>query len=337
MSSRKRWAIGVAGAALGACALAGLWSSGCGLQHVQLDSTGLVPLSAENAPVRVNEDGTSTITVATGVTGSTCTFPYDPLMWRVARFPIIESSDGIPVLLDTGHAPAARVTIDTAREAALPVHLEENINFAYAPQIRIGPLVVSDLLAMVDLRQWQFRVLGIPLYRMRGWTLGSPVLLTQTRYLAFDNPARQVTFGFENFEPSHEAHWRQYDLTLDSSARRPFVRVPIAGIELELLLDSAGGPRLILNPEQWEQIASSAVVLSRRRTSYPAWGGFQEVDEYAVKSLDIAGLGSTNSRVWVRRAPILDNAPPLLGLGPLAKAIVVFDVAGGKFWLGTPR
>ena len=229
------------------------------------------------------------------------------------------------------------VTIDEARRTNLPVHLGKPFDFAYRPSIRLGGLVASDLIPLVDRRQWQFQILGIPIYTMSGWMWGAPLLVSSPRYLIFNNPAKQVTFGFETFYPDEKLDWRQYDMTYDQFGR-PYLHLPVAGVDLYMLIDSGGGKGLQIEPKEWDQIASKVQVVKHRREDSPEWEGWEKGETYIVRSLNVGGLELEQSEIWVRqKTPGSDGFPPLFGLGLYRHETLVLDFQRHKLWIGSRR
>ncbi|HBJ83798.1 MAG TPA: hypothetical protein DDZ88_08015 [Verrucomicrobiales bacterium] len=86
---------------------------GC-VQMVEIKNRRITPIAEHNVPVAKTGKGEGTLTSHPVLDGTTQTFPYDPLMWHIARLPPIKSSDGFPVMLDTGLPETARVTLDTS-------------------------------------------------------------------------------------------------------------------------------------------------------------------------------------------------------------------------------
>ncbi len=301
-----------------------LFHGGCGLRQVRLHPqdlatgpVGVAPIWSEPAPMVLR--------------GATSSFPYDPLMWGLAQFPCIRSPHGDLVMLDTGLHDPARLTPDVARDQRYPAQLGEERCLAFVKQLQLGELTATNVMPVIETRQWQFHMLGLPLFKVQGWWWWGMPLLNQVRYLAFDNPGRKATFGMEDFQPGAGRRWEQYDMAHDR-AGMAFVRLPVNGVELDLLADSGGGPRLILSRKHWQAIAPRTRVISRSKSRYPPWYGFEEIDVYRVKGLEIGPSRRGVTDIWVRQSDAKVRSS-LLGLGPLSDSVIVFDFAHRKFWI----
>jgi hypothetical protein len=302
--------------------------SGCGLRLAQLDRGGTVPLDEHNSPTTAEGTG-HRIQASSILHGQTSTFSYDTNLWRFAKLPGVKCDDGI-VMLDTGLNSTAFVSIDVVKQHRYPAHLGEPVDFAYIKQVDFGKISITDLLAAIRSDQWQFHVLSIPIYRLRGWALGM-ALFRQSSYLLFDNSKRQATISFEAFQPSADRKWTCYEMITENYW--PKVKLQIAGQTIQMVVDSGGGPKLILNPPQWQMIRNHVEILRHWSDKYPTWGGFQEVDAYKLKRLSIGEIELSNATVWVRRGKMLET-PPLIGLGPFGQATLVWDFQRNRFWIG---
>jgi hypothetical protein len=312
--------------------------AGCGLRYVELDRRGVTQINATNAPVTTQPDGSSSVRFQPTLRGATTSLPYDGILWRFARLPAVRAADGNLALLDTGMGDVARATLDVVKDGRHPAHLGDDIQFAHLKTLAIGSAVATDVPVVVETHQWQVRALGLPLYRTRGWVLGMP-LLEQAKYVAFDNGRRRATIGFEPFDPatrSQELEWASYEMTIIDG--RPHVRLPVAGRTIEMLADSAGGPRLILRRADWDEIAGGVRVTRHRVEQYPTWGGHQSVDAYRVRRLPFGPLTLRNETVWVLRGDPA-NVVSAFGLGLFddERAVAVWDFAAGRFWIGRRR
>jgi hypothetical protein len=307
-------------------------SAGCGLRYRELGHRGVVPLSYVNSPATQRAEGGNRIEVQSTFAGETQTFRYDGTLWRFAKLPYVRADNRDLVMLDTGMSTdIARATLDVVRGGKHPAHLSKDLRFAYVRSLKMGKVEARELLVTVELGTWQFHVLGLTIYHLRGWILGMP-LLAQAKYLAFDNPKARVTIGFEPFAPSPKLKWRHYPLEFREGD--PWVRLPVAGQEVDFVADSGGGPRLILNAEQWQQITGRVRIKGRSKGRFPTWGGHRDVDVYRVRDLRIGPVKRGREEIWVRRGQPLPGEAPTFGLGLFEDAVAVWDVHGRRFWVG---
>ena len=309
-----------------------LAATGCGLRYADLSPRGVDSLSSSNSPTTRTADGRNQIQVQPTFTGRTQTFRYDGILWQFAKLPCVRADNGDLVLLDTGLAhDVARATLDVVRDGKHPAHLSKDTRFAYVRSLKLGNVEARELLVSVEPGTWQFHVLGLTLYHQRGWAFGMP-LLAQANYLAFDNPNKRVTIGFEPFAPTPSLEWRHYPFEFRDGS--PWVRLPIAGHEIDFVADSGGGPRLILNAERWNQISANLQIKRRSKGKFPTWGGHRDVDIYRVHGLRVGPVERGREEIWVRRGPSLEGETPTFGLGLFKDAVAVWDVQGKRFWVG---
>jgi hypothetical protein len=305
-----------------ACA-ATLALCGC-IRRVELRPRGIVAMNSTNSPTRQNDDGSVEVPPALLI-GKTQTLPYDGLLWRFTRLPFVRATDtNRLVMLDTGLDWYARVTLDVAAAERHPTLLDEAGGLAYVERLRLGKVEARSLPAVTWDQTYEYHIAFIPIYRMRGWILGNATL-AQAKYVAFDNPGRRVTIGQESFAPRRGLKWSSYPMRMRGG--RPMVDLPLAGQTISLLPDSAGGPKVILERPQWEQIRAHVRVRRTRTDSYPTWDGFEPVDEYTLERLQVGPVTLRNAVVWVRRAA-KEDLVSTVGLGPFDDCVVRLRLRG---------
>jgi hypothetical protein len=305
-------------------------ATGCSLQLVDLESGSITPISPDNAPLTISPDGHRSIEFTMRMTGSTQTLPYDRLIWLMTRMPCVRTDQGL--------ADPARVDLDIVQADGYPAYLGEPVNLAYIHSLGIGSVTIVDFPAVIMTKQWQVRTLGIPIYRDRAWTLGMPIL-KQMKFLALNNPQKQVTFGYESFTQWPTLNWHRYEMTFAEDTR-PYVSLPVAGVELRLLADTGGGPSLILNQQQWDKIKHDLQILHHAVKDYPTWGKYRRADTYRVTKLKLGPVILNKPVIWVRHSDEskqTDEVGGLIGLGPLAHQVLVWDFEHGCLWIGTTQ
>jgi hypothetical protein len=253
------------------------------------------------------------------------TLPYDGLAWSLTKMPAIRASEAAGeselVLLDTGSTLGPVVTLDVVARRGLPAYTDDGI--AYVESLDVGALTFRDFLARIWPETWEYRVLSIPIYRVSGWVMGI-AFLREANYLCFDNVECEVTFGVEaSFEPDAAWQWAEFPLPIIKG--RPTATLPVAGVALDFLVDSAGGLELRLNRADWEAVAGELEVVGHRRGKWPTWGGFRTGDLYKVRELRLGPVVLEDEWVWVEPRREEGHGLSVIGLGPFRDTVVVFD------------
>jgi len=305
--------------------------TGCSIQQTPLDKHGLTPMTPQNTPMTRASVPMRPIGSFLALDGKTQTLPYSPMPWEFGCLPCVNSASGDMVMLDTGMDVSAHVTLDIIRDGKYPVQLSRHPSVSYIPSLSLGGIAAERFLADVDDKEWQFSIFGLPIYGARAWTLGTQ-LLSHSKYLAFDNRNHCVTIGLEDFHGTNNLRWTWYDMY--TYEHRPWVNLPVAGGKsMSFLADSAGGPHLILDREQWDDIAPHVQVARQMADQYPTWYGMQPVDVYVVRELSFGPLHLRNEAVWVRKGDD-SGEEPSFGLGIFAGTVAVWDFHNHRFGVG---
>jgi hypothetical protein len=178
--------------------------------------------------------------------------------------------------------------------------------------------------------QYQACFLGIPFYQVSGIVLGMPVL-RMFRYLRFDNRQREATFATAaRFEPEESVLWDRYPMICVEGP--PVATLDVAGAPLRLLVDTGGGPHLILTAADWKIVQERVKIVAQAQDRCPTWGGFEDVDAYDVQGLIVANQELGNRRIWVSRD---DHWPgiSMAGLGCFDRTEVVYDFDRRMIWI----
>jgi hypothetical protein len=200
---------------------------GCYLHSASLtdivDTDSITLLNPSNAPIVKNPDGSQSISVTMAAESSDdhVTLDYDSVLWFFTRLLFLTPSQANGsrdlLLLDTGLHESARVSLDVVARRNIPAQLGKS-RFAYLEDLVLDGITFKNMIAPIEDTQWQYRVLGMPIYRLSGFALGAPAL-RQCRYLAFDNPNKQVTFGIGSaFKPSSTESFHAYKMQIQDGS-----------------------------------------------------------------------------------------------------------------------
>ena len=314
--------------------------AGCSLELVDLmpllESEQLLELDPDTGPVTVGEEGRVSCRRPSILSQShPCRAGYDGLLWHFTRIPFVKgrlpNGREYPVMLDSGYSVfPLLVTLDVALENDIPLSLGE-LRVGYVERLTIGGTTIENLPCLWYSRQWQYRFLGFPLYRLRGFVIGLP-LLAKFEYVLFDNVEKSAELSAEvPFSPEDPTKWWTCELLFENGML--MVDMPVAGKETRLLLDTAGGPHLILHPNDWNELSERVTTRYSRRKDFPSWGGKHPVKEHRVGELSIGPRALRDARVWVSEVPRVSS----LGMGCFEHTTIVLDFGRNRLWVKNPR
>ena len=290
-------------------------------------------LSPQTAPVTVSEEGHTSFTEAPALRQpEPTTLSYNRLWWLFARVPVVRgrlpNGRTYPVMLDTGCLPYPLVvTLDIALQNHMPVRLQPP-ELCYVKRLNIGGTTVEGFLASVFPYQWQVRFLGIPLYRVRGFVIGLPVL-RHFQYILLDNAHGEVELSTDvPFRPDDPEAWVKYPLLLEED--QLMVDLPVAGKRMRLMLDTAGGATLKVSQSDWAELRQRVQVTGSSQKEYPSWRYMVSALEFRVAELQIGERVVRNARVLV---PEKADQVSLVGMGSFEDRTVVLDFGRRYLWV----
>ena len=254
-----------------------------------------------------------------------------------------------PVVLDTGASIALFVN---------DIHILEN-NLAISPRARakkgspgwgvchlpalhIGQVSLPDLPCFYREQHMEVRLLGLPLAKDKTMIAGLGVL-RQFKYIAFDSINREVEFSSEHvFEPEQPDSWAQYSFVIDEDLGGNaflFVKIPIAGHETEVQLDTGSGRGLAISEELWKAMAEKIgrPRLRKGRDLYP-YIGLLPCRRGVVGQLRVGSRIVTNAMISVfpDDSPLVDRCSGLLGMQYFQDTVLVLDFERSLMWVKNP-
>ena len=171
--------------------------------------------------------------------------------------------------LDTGFGGSFLLTSDVALDNKLTIRpwLGGFIGIFHISDLSIGSAKILNAFGDYKGRQWQFRILNIPIYKDNSVLIGLKFFQTFD-YVMFDKFNQEVTFSKDgSFKPEKIDLWSSYPFEIKSN--RIIVEMPINGKVYELFFDSGGGkPGLCLNKYDWQIIETGLDVKQIRKSHY---------------------------------------------------------------------
>lgn len=322
-----------------------LFTAGCSVQPVQM-----VIVDNSNPQVANN---TTTIKQIQGLDkdikyGRLFRVKYHPSYSR--NYPVvIEGTLGkakkYPVILDTGASVALFVNDVHIKENNLATqpfkYNNESANWGtcHLPELNIGETTLINWPCFYQLQHAELRMFGLPLAQDKAVIVGLPTLL-EFKYVAFDNIKREAEFSpKEVFKPEEPSLWTKYPLKIEEfpgGNTYLFVKVPIAGKEIELQLDTGSGNGLAIRKDLWEQIQQKiqSVTFRQGRELCP-YIGWLECEKGVIAKLDFGDRTVKNAKVSIYPddSPLMENCEGLLGMQYFQDTVMVLDFEQNLMWV----
>lgn len=283
---------------------------------------------------------------------SPCQVKYHDLYYSISHFMVVEGSIGngekYPIVLDTGGSTSAIIVHDIhvikSKLSIYPLGFSKDFllgGFCYLPELQIGNITFINFPALYQKKHVEVQAFGVPISRDKSIIIGLPVL-KQFKYIRFDNIRKVAEFSLNNvFECNESNRWEQYPFLIkeDSESNAElFVKIPIAGKDMELRLDTGAGGGLAISEDLWKEISKriQKVNLKDDTTLYPFYG------RLACKSGVISKFKSGDiiiEKVKISVFPndsklmIQGNPKGLLGMQFFEKSVMVLDFERQLIWV----
>ena len=240
--------------------------------------------------------------------------------------------------LDTGYAGNVLVTGDVVLANELPIRPVEGGVFSGAcriSELKVGSACLEDATAEYDERQWQLRILNVPVYRHPAVILGLG-FISSFDYVLFDNVNEEVVFSRAGaFQPANPELWRSYrfqvghDRTADE---RIIVLAPINGLTCPLVFDSCGHePGLILRQAYWRVVERHLQVERLRQSHYYKYqDGRLPCQIATVSNMSIGETVLSEAEILIPDDP---ESTSLISLSYFQDTVVVLDFVNKLLWI----
>ena len=251
-----------------------------------------------------------------------------------------------PVVLDTGASPALFVNDIHILENKSPIYPlkpggSQSVGWGicHLPELSIGGMTLVDWPCFYREQHAEVRLFGLPVARDRAIIAGLPAL-RRFKYVVFDSVNREVGFSLdEAFEPGRSEQWSQYPLVIEEGLGGNdfiFVRIPIAGEEMELQLDTGSGRGLAIGGNLWEKIRCKigGAKLRKGQDLYP-YIGWLDCERATILNLQVGNRIVRNAKISIfpNDSPLLDGSEGLLGMEYFRDTAMVLDFGRNLMWV----
>lgn len=249
-------------------------------------------------------------------------------------------------VMDTGYASYVYLNDAVVRDndlAIYPLGTNPRTNCAQGlcaiPTLNIGDIAMENVPAWYEQRQWQLRILGIPLYRQRTLLIGLE-LMRPFSYILFDTPGRRIVFSpLEPFQPRNADEWVTVPFALEEidGTLRMIIPISVAGVSMRVHFDTGGGREgLTLSESLWQRVTDPLVADGRRRGKTLSYQyGSLPCRRYVVPEFFIGDIVLRDKEVVVlpENSPLLPQGSGILGLAYFKKTTVVLDFKSSRIWI----
>jgi hypothetical protein len=273
--------------------------------------------------------------------------------YSVNRWMAVEGKLGngrkYPVVLDTGASIPLFVNDIHIMENKLAIHTLKSHNgdsagwgMCYLPELHIGQVTLANWPCFYREQHTELQLLGLPLVKGKAVIAGLAAL-RRFKYISFDSVRKEVEFSLESaFKSGQPDSWTQYSFAIEEDLGGNvllFVRIPIAGEEIELQLDTGSGRGLAITEELWERMSKKIrhVKLKKGRDLYP-YIGWLVCKQGVIPKLEVGNRIVKNAKmsVFPNDSPIVDQCSGLLGMQYFQDTIIVLDFERNLMWVKNP-
>jgi len=254
-----------------------------------------------------------------------------------------------PVVLDTGASPALfvndlhivenKLAIDPpGANDTNPAHW----GICHIPELDIGEVALLNWPCLYAEQHTELQLFGVPIAKGRAIIVGVPAL-QRFSYIAFDSIEKEVEFSIEEaFECGQPDLWSQYPFAIEEAPGGNaflFVKIPIAGTETELQLDTGSGRGLAIAEALWEQMQNRVQItrLAETKELYP-YIGWLDCRQGVIPNLGVGDgvVSRAQISVFPNGSPLLDRCQGLLGMQYFSDSVLVLDFRRSLMWVKNP-
>jgi hypothetical protein len=250
-----------------------------------------------------------------------------------------------PVILDTGASVGLFVNDIHIMENKLAISPfkrgEDSVGsgMCYMPELHIGQLTLVNWPCCYRAQHTELQLLGIPLAKGKAVIAGLEAL-RRFKYIAFDSVKKEVELSLkETFKPEQPDLWAKYSFSIEEDLGGNvflLVKIPIAGKEVELQLDTGSGRGLAASQELWDEIQKEIRHLKLRKgiDLYPYIGQLV-CKRGVIAELEVGNRTVRNAGISVfpDDSPVMDHCSGMLGMQYFQDTVVVLDFDRDLIWV----
>lgn len=251
-----------------------------------------------------------------------------------------------PIVLDTGASVALFVNDMHIRENQLafsPIKSNKNDSAGwgtcYLPKLSIGQVTLANWPCYYKEQHMEFRLFGLPLAKGKAIIAGLGVL-RKFKYVKFDSIREEVELSLEKtFEPENQNTWAKYSFEIEEDLGGNtflFIKIPVAGEETELQLDTGSGKGLAVAEELWDKISQKIqrIKLKKSKDLYP-YIGLLTCKRGIIPALKVGEriIKNAGISIFPDDSPIVDRCSGLVGMQYFQDTVIALDFERNLLWI----
>ncbi len=277
---------------------------------------------------------------------------YDALQFRLTGrvfVPLEISGCKRSAIVDTGfsgHVYVNDLMAESCKLAVFPLSTNpptgSAIGLCDIPTLRLGPMVMAHPPCLYEQMQWQFKVLGIPLYRHKIVLLGLE-FMRQFPYVLFDNTRHTMALSPQTaFAPDQPSDWFRLPFALErvDGNLRMMTDFPLGNGTVHVEFDTGGAkPGLTLREAAWQSVAPSVHARSIGPGTFHSYQyGSAPCREYSIRRLNVGRIELRDAAVDVlaETNPLMKDLDGILSLDYFRATTVVLDFKKNLIWIKQP-
>ena len=274
---------------------------------------------------------------------------YHP-SYSINRWMAVEGRIGndkrYPIVLDTGASVTLFVNDIHIMENHLAFSPMKSSNNdpagwgkCYLPKLNIGQVTLTNWPCYYREQHAEYRLFGLPVAREKAVIAGLGAL-RKFKYVMFDSIHEEVELSLvKTFEPENQNSWTKYSFDIEEELTGNtflYVKIPLAGKETELQLDTGSGKGLAVSEELWKKICQRVphIRLIRDKDLYP-YIGLLSCKRGVIPEINVGDRTIKNAGISIfpDNSPIVDRCPGLIGMQYFQDTIIVLDFERNLLWI----
>ena len=258
----------------------------------------------------------------------------------------IGSGKHYPVVLDTGASVPLFVNdihIKENRLAYIPAISSRNEPSGWGkcliPKLNIGQIALSNWTCYYKEQHMELKLFGLPIARGKALIAGLGTL-RRFKYIIFDSIKKEVELSLErSYEPLNRDIWTAHPFYIEEGLGDNcylYVKIPVAGEEVELQLDTGSGKGLAVSEELWKHLSKKTHYnkLKKDIDLYP-YIGLLNCKKSTIPKLEFGNRIITNAEISVfpDNCSLVGPCSGLVGMQYFKDTIIVLDFERNFLWI----